>query len=161
VSIELYEVNPGYIDYLSSFAPHLFHNKKQHQKNTRKFIGVILSVNNMKYFAPLSSYKPKHEKMKNSVDFIKLKNYAVVNINNMFPVPDGQFKYVNFAEVADPQYKKLLISEYRILRKLQDKITKSASEVYKHKIKYGTSTALAKRCNDFQLLEQKCKEFTR
>lgn len=38
----------------------------------------------MKYFAPLSSYKPKHEKMKNGLDFIKVGNYAVININNMF-----------------------------------------------------------------------------
>ena len=40
----------------------------------------------MKYFAPLSSYTPKHDKMKNGLDFIKIGNYAVININNMFPV---------------------------------------------------------------------------
>jgi translation elongation factor EF-Tu-like GTPase len=49
----------------------------------------------MKYFAPLSSYKQKHDKMKNSLDFIKIGNYAVVNINNMSPVPDGEYTYVN------------------------------------------------------------------
>lgn len=35
------------------------------------------------------SFKPKHKKMKESVDFIKIKDYAVININNMIPVPKG------------------------------------------------------------------------
>jgi protein AbiQ len=113
----------------------------------------------MKYFAPLSSYKPKHEKMKDSLDFVKIKNYAVVNINNMFPVPDGEYTYVDIAEVKNPQYRKLLMTEYRILRKLQDKIKKNAAVLYKHKKEMGTSTALAKRCNDFHLLEEKCHQY--
>ena len=36
---------------------------------------------------------------------------------------------------------------------------KNAAEVYKHKLKQGDTTALAKRCNDFKLLEEKSKEF--
>ena len=47
----------------------------------------------MNYFTPLSSYKPKHDKMKNCLDFLKIGNYAVININNMFPVPEGEYQY--------------------------------------------------------------------
>jgi protein AbiQ len=159
LAIKLYEVSPKYIDYLVPYAPHLFHNKKPGQQNERKYIGVILMVDDMKYFAPLSSYKPKHEKMKDGLDFVKIENYAVVNINNMFPVPDGEYTYVDIAEVKNPQYRKLLMTEYRILRKLQDKIKKNAAVLYKHKKEKGTSTALAKRCNDFQLLEEKCHQY--
>ena len=57
MSIRLYEVTSKYIDYLIPYAPHLFHNKKPGQHNERKYIGIILIVNNMNYFAPLSSYK--------------------------------------------------------------------------------------------------------
>lgn len=32
-------------------------------------------------------------------------------------------------------------------------------EVYKHKINKGNTTALARRCNDFVLLEEKSKQF--
>ena len=28
--------------------------------------------------------------MKEGVDFVKIKDYAVININNMIPVPKGQ-----------------------------------------------------------------------
>ena len=159
MSIKLYEVHPEYIDYLVPYAPHLFHNKKQGQQNERKYIGVILTVNDMEYFAPLSSYKSKHDKMKNGLDFIKVGNYAVVNINNMFPVPEGQYIYVRFENVKDEQYRKLLMAEYRIIRKLQDKIRKNAEELYKHKMKKGDRTSLSRRCNDFTLLEEKCREY--
>lgn len=157
--MKFYEVDSKYIDYLLPFAPHLFRNKHVGQQNERKYIGVVLEVNGMKYFAPLSSYKPKHEKMKNGLDFIKVGNYAVVNINNMFPVPERCYAYVDFSKERNQQYKKLLITEYRIILGLQDKIRKNAAEVYKQKIQSRNKTALTKRCNDFLLLEEKCKQY--
>lgn len=157
--MKLYEVNPKYIDYLVPYAPHLFQNKKAGQRNERKYIGIILYVNGMKYFAPLSSFKAKHEKMKNGLDFIKIGNYAVININNMFPVPDGEYEYVDFKQEKNFQYRKLLMTEYRIIRKLQDKIKNNAAQLYKHKVEKGNTTALSKRCNDFVLLEVKCKQY--
>lgn len=91
------------------------------------------------------------------MDFIKIGDYAVININNMFPVPDGEYTYIDIPTVKNPQYRKLLMTEYRIIRKLQDKITKNATEVYKHKLDKGDSTALSKRCNDFKVLEEKVR----
>lgn len=51
------------------------------------------------------------------------------------------------------------MAEYRIIKKLQDKIRKNAAELYKHKKEHGTATALAKRCNDFLILEAKCRAY--
>ena len=76
-NIKLYEIDPAYINYLGKFAPHLFHNKAAGQVNERKYIGVVLTVNGMDYFAPLSSFKEKHQRMSESVDFLKIKNYNV------------------------------------------------------------------------------------
>ncbi|MCR5388003.1 MAG: type III toxin-antitoxin system ToxN/AbiQ family toxin, partial [Lachnospiraceae bacterium] len=45
----------------------------------RKYIGIVLEINSFKYFAPLSSFKSKHKKMDEGVDFIKIKDYAVIN----------------------------------------------------------------------------------
>ena len=95
MNIMLYEVCPQYINYLQPYAPHLFHNKKPGQHNNRKYIGVVLEVNGFKYFAPMSSYKPKHDKMNESLDFIKLGKYSVINLNNMFPIPDGLYTYID------------------------------------------------------------------
>lgn len=96
MAIKIYEVDPAYVSYLSQFTEHLFHNKKPGQQNSRKYIGVLITVHSVNYFAPLSSFKPKHHKMSESVDFLKIKNYAVININNMFPVPEGLYSPVDF-----------------------------------------------------------------
>lgn len=46
-NIKLYTVSDKYIDYLSIYAPHLFHNKKPNQIHKRVYIGVILKVHGM------------------------------------------------------------------------------------------------------------------
>lgn len=96
--LALYEIEPAYISYLSSYAPHLFLNKSTGQKNERKYIGIVFTINGYDYFAPLSSFKEKHKKMSESIDFIKIKNYAVINLNNMFPVPLTERKYVDISK---------------------------------------------------------------
>ena len=158
-NLKFYEINPNYITYLSAYAPHLFLNRKPHQKNDRKYIGIVLEINGFHYFAPLSSFKEKHTKMKEGLDFLKIKNYAVINLNNMFPVPLCETKYVDIGSESDPHYRALLLSEYRYIKSMQEKIWKNAQNVYRIKIKDGDTTALAKRCNDFLLLEKACKEY--
>ena len=158
-NIKLYEISPKYISYLSTYAPHLFHNKQAGQNNERKYIGVVLYINGFEYFAPLSSFKPKHFKMKESIDFLKIKQYAVINLNNMFPVPHGLCTYVDINAQRNPKYKSLLLAEYRAIKAIQEKIRKNAKTLYDLKQKEGNSTSLAKRCNDFLLLEKACLHY--
>lgn len=160
-NIKLYEIDPKYISYLTTFAPHLFHNKQAGQNNERKYIGVVLYINGYEYFAPLSSFKDKHLKMKDSIDFLKIKQYAVINLNNMFPVPSGLCTYVDINAQRNPKYKALLLAEYRFIKSIQEKIRKNAKTLYQLKLKEGDSTPLSKRCNDFLLLEDACKKYTR
>ena len=158
-NIKLYDADAKYVNSLTAFAPHLFHNKAAGQYNERKYIGVILTVNGMDYFAPLSLFKPKHVKMPEAVDSIKIKNYAVININNMFPVPKGLAHYDDISKECNPKYRSLLLAEYRAIKAMQDRIRKNANIVYTHKIRNGNATTLVKRCNDFQLLENACKKY--
>lgn len=158
-SLKLYEIEPEYIDYISAFAPHLFHNKKSGQSHDRKYIGVILHINGFDYFAPLSSFKTKHHSMKESIDFIKIKKYAVINLNNMFPAPLHICKYIIISTQRDKKYRDLLLAEYRFIKSIQDKIRKNAQTLYHLKLKDGNSTSLSKRCNDFKVLEEACKKF--
>ncbi len=158
-SIKFYEIESQYITYLSAYAPHLFQNKRAGQKNERKYIGIVFQINDFDYFAPLSSFKDKHKLMKEGLDFIKIKDYAVINLNNMFPVPPSERKYVDIRAERDPHYRSLLLAEYRFIKSIQDKIWKNAQNVYKIKLKDGNTSALAKRCNDFVLLEKACKDY--
>lgn len=159
MSMKIYEVDAAYVDYLSQFAEHLFHNRTKGQQNTRKYICVLITVHSMNYFAPLSSFKPKHEKMQESVDFLKIKNYAVININNMFPVPDGLYTNVDFSKEKNSKYKQLLQAEYRVIKSRQDLIRKNARIVYERKTDSKDHSALSKRCNDFLLLEEKASSY--
>lgn len=49
-------------------------------------------MNGTNYYVPISSAKPKHNTMSNSVDFLKIESegrlLAVINLNNMIPVTD-------------------------------------------------------------------------
>lgn len=157
-NIKFYQVLPEYVEYLIPYAPHLFHNKQSGQQNERKYIGVVLSINGVEYFAPLSSFKDKHIRMRESLDFIKVKNYAVINLNNMFPVPNGQYFYVDISRENDSKYKALLQAEYRYIKSIQEKIRKNAANLYQLKTK-GVESSLTKRCNDFLKLEELCKRY--
>ncbi len=97
--------------------------------------------------------------MPETIDFIKVKRYAVININNMFPVPSGLATYVDISKEKNPKYKSLLLAEYRAIKAMQEKIRKNANIVYKHRIENGNSTKLGKRCNDFVSLESACRKY--
>ena len=109
-------------NHLSKFSEHLFHNAKITQTYTRKYIGILFEINYLKYFAPLSSFKPKHKRLSETVDFIKIGDMAVINLNNMFPVIDGVFSLKNPADESDTQYKTLLNNEIRIIRKKKNRL---------------------------------------
>nr|WP_293995618.1 type III toxin-antitoxin system ToxN/AbiQ family toxin [uncultured Fusobacterium sp.] len=63
--LEFYIVDNGYIKYLQTFDKKVVDNSIENKKDNRKFIGIILEVNGLKYIAPLTSPKPKHKVMKN------------------------------------------------------------------------------------------------
>lgn len=157
--LKIYEISNEYIDFLGQYETKMFHNKTAVQANERKYLGVVLSVNGMDYFVPLSSYKPKHDKLKESTDLIKIRKYAVLNLNNMFPAPAQVCRYVDFSAVQDEKYRSLLLAEYRYIKAVSERIIKNASVVYQHKIRYGNSTALSRRTNNFVELERAFREY--
>ena len=157
--LKIYEIDSSYIEYLSNFEEHLFKNKKITQDFSRKYIGIILEINGFKYFAPLSSFKPKHRRLCETVDFIKVGIYAVINLNNMFPAPLNLCKSVKIENIKNEHYKNLVRAEYRIIKQKTEQIINNAKDVYNHKMINDGTSKLSQRCNDFKNLEVKCKEY--
>ena len=100
-----YVVNKKYIDYLSQFDSRVGY--VEYGERLKLHVGILLTVNSYHYYVPISSAKPKHQRMSNSLDFHKLRDaatgylYAVLNLNNMIPVPDScitQLKYNKIEE---------------------------------------------------------------
>ena len=138
-------------------------------------MGVLLTIGDFRYYVPISSAKPKHQKMSNSLDFQKLQDetsgylYAVLNINNMIPVPDNcvtQLKYnlvENFRsfhnEKEKTDYIYLLQKVKNLIDGIQETIHNKASKLYQKCIMKPESS-LALRCCDFKLLEEKCRLYS-
>lgn len=109
-------------------------------------VGILLTVNNYHYYVPISSAKPKHQHMSNSLDFHKLQDtntgylYAVLNLNNMIPVPDScitQLKYNQIelfrsfsSEKEKNDYIYLLQKEKAIIDSIQSIIQRKAEKLY-------------------------------
>ncbi len=155
--LSFYTLNTDYCDYLRKYDNRVPYTMQQ--KSNRPFIGVLLNINNHKYYAPLSSPKPKHLKMKNQIDFIKIKegHWGVINLNNMIPVTNGMATKVNpnnlHRSYDNTAYKNLLINQLTWCNANKDFILKRANILYAKVTNKEANQNLLKRCCDFALLE--------
>ena len=154
-----YEIDLKYISFLAQFDPHLFQNAKITQNFSRKYIGILFEINGLKYFAPLSSFKEKHKRLSETIDFIKIGDMAVLNLNNIFPVPEGVYSLKDPSTEKNLQYKTLLNNEIRIIKQKTEQIINNAKAVYNHKMTNDGRSKLSQRCLNFKLLEEKCNEW--
>ena len=72
MSFKFYTISGKYYSYLKAFDNRI--PNTENEKSNRPFIGIVLDINNYKYYAPLTSPKKKHLKMKNQIDFLKINN---------------------------------------------------------------------------------------
>lgn len=160
---ELVVVNSKYCDYLRKYDYRVSHNAGQ--KALRPFVGVLFEIENMKYFAPLSSPKQKHLSMKNDIDFRKLEGgrLGAVNFNNMIPIPEGEYSFVDTHSESltyqEEKYKVLLQNQLRWLNRDGRMLKNIAYNLYEKRVNGTLSNRVQKRCCDFSLLEKKCKEW--
>ena len=117
--MKLYTINEEYINYLKQFSENIKYNKNE----SRPYVGIILEINGHNYFAPLGSPKPKHIKMKESMDFIKIDNgqAGVINLNNMFPVIEEVIIEKNINLEEDNKYKELLVNQLDWCNKMENR----------------------------------------
>ena len=57
MTMRLIEISDEYIEYMKKFFENILDNKMNSRKHGRKYLGVIMNINNQDYFAPLSSPK--------------------------------------------------------------------------------------------------------
>lgn len=155
----IYEVSTKYTDFLSKYDEKVPHEHDNTGK--RKYVGVVLTIYDNKYFAPMSSPKPKHKTLPSKmIDLYKIKNgtYGVINLNNMIPVPDSCVKKVDINNLSDEKYKKLLKNQSREIKENATTICKKANKLY-NLITGNVETKIRERCCDFKKLERKMKKY--
>lgn len=170
--MDWYVVNKDYIRYLIQFDSRVGY--VEYGEKLKLHVGVLLTVNGCHYYVPISSAKPKHQRMSNSLDFHKLQDkdtgylYAVLNLNNMIPVPDScitqlkynqieQFRSFN-SEKEKNDYIYLLQKEKDIIDSMQPTIQRKAEKLYAKCLRIPDSS-LASRCCNFKLLEEKSNTY--
>lgn len=160
MELQLYEVDTDYTAFLHGIDDHV---RLEHiGAKQRKFVGVVMEISGIKYYAPMGSPKPKYAHIKASApDIYKISDgtLGVININNMIPVVDGCVKPVDINAIGDEKYKTLLGKQIRQIKKDEEAIAKKASKLYMLVQKEFTKQSLKDRCCDFKLLEQHCKDY--
>lgn len=162
MSFSFYQVDPAYSNFLRQSDPCIPHTSGQ--KATRPFVGIVLIINGLNYYAPLSSPKPKHIKMKNQVDFVKINNgyWGVINFNNMIPVHSDslqkvQMKILPTDTQADINYKNLLSNQLSWCNANSQTILTRATKLYELITQGKGYPGLANRCCNFTVDEMQCK----
>jgi protein AbiQ len=157
-------VDAGYCDFLRKADARVPFT--QGDKSARPFVGVLLEINEMKYYAPLSSPKPKHLKMGNPLDFLKIDGgkLGAINFNNMIPVHKACLTNANLTIGHDDgrderAYKNLLADQLSWCNRNRNEISARAMKLYGIIVSGAGKQSLRNRCCDFKALESRYSEY--
>lgn len=159
--LQFYYIDTKYINFLKKFQKYIWDNDEKGR--VRPYLGVILEINEMKYFAPLTSPKSSNSHVKDNLMKIRLdyKNQflGIINLNNIIPVHESLAAIVVFDKL-DNKYRQLLEVQRIVIRKKEMRIIKNSNVLYNKVCHHPEDNDyFVKRCYDFKLLESKCSEF--
>lgn len=159
------------------FKATMLDNKEGIRSHSRKYLGIIITINGSNYFAPLSSpkktdYNEKGE-IKKSTSIVlrmikqnksKVILLGTIKLNNMMPIPNSEIIPYDLSKEEDEKYKNFVIDELKWIEHNTTKIIKTAKTLYFLKINENKN----KNCKNekyfdsimpFILAEQKCNEY--
>lgn len=159
MKLKFYEVDGEYIKYLKENGDSRIPNI-EYNKHKKFFCGIVLTINNFNYFAPVSSFNRKLH----TVFLIKYKDkktkedkpISSLRFSFMFPCPIEFLSQKDFLK-EDKKYQILLRKELHYCNVNIEKIKKQSISVYK----LGMNENTRKKYNicDFKKLEEKCLEY--
>lgn len=147
--LKFYDIDKDYIKFLKTIdrqVPNIEYNS-----NNKFVCGIVLEVNGVKYYAPISH---KTEKQQTSLQiYDKGKVISTIRFSFMIPAFDEVLKFKDFKNIAksDPDYAALLHAEHSYCSSHQSEINDKALSVYgigcnkNHRLNYT--------CCDFKKLE--------
>ena len=171
MKLNLYSVSDKYIKYLRQFDDKIYDNKEETRVYERKYLGIVLTVNEYNYYIPMSSPKKSdyvdysNKIIRNDTKtIIRIHRgnclYGTLRISNMIPVPITELEPYILSKETDLKYKELILGELRYINDNCNKIVKYAKIVYNQRIK-NIDIGYIKNTVDFKLLEEKLKEWNK
>ena len=173
---KLYSVSDEYIDYLRAIFPNVYSNKEITRAHTRKYVGIVLRLENYHYYIPMSSPKESDYQIAGEKKVIKksivpiirivVKNSrgqkelkGTLRISHMIPVPPSELQLYDIENEPDDTYKDLVQNEMIFIRKNQDRILANAKLLYKQKTENDLSAGYVKAALEYKALEKLCRDF--
>ena len=159
--MKIVTINQTYTDYLRQFDNRVSNNIDVFY--VRPYIGILFSVQNKQYFAPLTSSgkgkKLKDHPKKESTTFFPIDNCKLggINLNNMIPVVAGVYTPYDIAN--EPNIKKKILFQKQVifLRKHEKHIIEKAKKLYNLKISGKLYSNYDQVTCNFKLLEEKAE----
>ncbi|WP_294423315.1 type III toxin-antitoxin system ToxN/AbiQ family toxin [uncultured Treponema sp.] len=160
--MKFYHIKDDFITFLRQFDQKVPDNKNE----SRPYVGVVLEIETIKYYAPFTSPKLKHKKMKNGKDFRKINNgiYGAINFNNMIPVLASALIEIDIANITDVKYRRLLQNQYNYIKADESAILRTAENLRKMIFENENDLSehdkiIKQRCCNLPLLEKKYCEY--
>ena len=170
--MKIYDINEEYLDFLRKVEDKIMLSKNNYKSNKKFAVGIVLKIDEINYYAPLSSIKSyqltadelslnKQYKQrcfpvivrKNKKDTI----VSSIRLDFMFPVPENLLQELNFDEIEDEKYRTFIRLEYQYITGKEEEILKKAEDLYEKAI--IPTHFLHKKCCNFKMLEVKYQEW--
>lgn len=151
--LRFYTIRYSYLNYLCN------RHSNVRLKKDRAYVGVVLKIKDIHYFAPLCSPKPKMKNwssQKNDVFLINKGSLGFIDFANMIPVHSSNLFQTDIKNLKDEQYANLLNKQYFSINKNRETICKRAEQVYNLRIKNNPGFNY---CLDFLELEKLYKSW--
>lgn len=121
--LKFYEVDSNYIKYLREYGDNKI-PKIQYETHKKFFCGIVLTINNFDYFAPVSSNKKKARTtfliFDKDRETKQLKAISSLRFSFMFPCPKQYLSQKIFSK-ENPKYQVLLRKELHYCNKNREK----------------------------------------
>ena len=153
--MKFYDIDEGYVKYLQTIDPQV---PNIHYNTNNKFVcGVVLEINGVKYYAPISHTTRRFQTSMLIYD----NNRPISSIRFSFMIPAYEEVLIqkNFSQIAkiDQNYANILAAEHRYCQAHKQDIYSKAHSVYRigcnknHRLNYA--------CCDFKRLEKEYKNY--
>jgi protein AbiQ len=158
--LDFYEVSADYISYLLRFDSKVPRVDYSAIGRHDKFLcGIVLSVNDQNYFAPISSFiTPQRTNI--IIKDEKGEPLSSIRFSFMIPVPPNVVTVKSIKDEPSPQYRRLLDWELRFCQNNSRAIHRLAKFVY-NMVTGNRDPIMVKNCCDFKKLEAACAEYAK
>lgn len=165
--MKFYQIDTNYLNTLRQIDGRVPHNKEfiGRKGKSRPYVGVMLSIDNIDYFVPLSSKKKRSSFVVMPIYDNNDDQIATLMLNNMLPVPPKYRKILNMdgVKITDPKYFDLLMNELNFLRPRRESIKMRCAIIRSVKVEGKSMPQINSKteayCLNLRELEATYKEF--